>query len=143
MLSTTKNEQEQEAQMKLRRDWGFQPSKNKHYLKKAIHTHGGKRLDEDIKSEKKKLEELWFNKMVEQHNEELRKLQLHFSILETFKGSSDKVKALQDSLMEISDKVTAIGRFQTSAIDALQESIEAYLVYLLEDTILSAIPAKL
>ena len=38
--------------------------------RKAIHTHGGKRLDEDIKSEKLKLEELWFNRMIEQNIEE-------------------------------------------------------------------------
>ena len=37
--------------------------------RKAIHNHGGKKLEEDIKSEKTKLEELWFEKMLEQNNE--------------------------------------------------------------------------
>ena len=44
--------------------------RNTNTPRKATHTHGGKKLEEDIKSEKSKSEELWFSAMVEQNIEE-------------------------------------------------------------------------
>ncbi|KAK5539449.1 histone H3.1 [Exophiala sp. CCFEE 6169] len=73
---------------------------------------------------------------------DFRRYQKSTVLLIWFVNTTSLKLPFQRLVREIAQDFKSDLRFQSSAIGALQESVEAYLVYLFEDTTLCAIHAK-